>query len=310
MEKEKTRFRNSTIRNKQIMNLLIQILILILLYLIIKFKVTPYYIKLYDPICLKECFKSFFSVAVQAVATFIAFIITGYTFVCSLMDALSQKNAGLDEVHKELKSQYHMDIAVLSFFTCTSIILGLFMLLLNDFPIPLIETKWFTITKYDIAIITFLFNLFAIISGTLFVVSIINPDKYRKPAGALANEMLSINSSGVYKRREEFFRAFGNLELRVKSFLIKYNELYNLDLHFDKDASLEEMTNLLDIYRIIDDELHEELITINKYRNYVIIGKLDKVNEGAIIHIEKLTKEIDKLYQSKCKKIGCIGTGL
>lgn len=58
-----------------------------------------------------------FSAAAQSIAAFVAFLLTGYALVYTLMDAAREKDDTLEEIHTLLRKKYH---AYLTLLTCVT----------------------------------------------------------------------------------------------------------------------------------------------------------------------------------------------
>jgi len=120
-----------------------------------------------------------FSSTAQSVSAFIALLITGFAFVQTIMDGLQQKDETLEEIHNKLKKEYYTKITILSIVTGLAIILSLLVVFLNEYTFRF---------KTLLLLFTALLNIIAIGGGIMFVISIINPDRYKNAAEKIIKE--------------------------------------------------------------------------------------------------------------------------
>ncbi len=77
-----------------------------------------------------------FSSAAQAIATFVAFLLAGYTLVHAMMESVQQRDDTLEEIHSALIRQYYTQIKALAIITGAAVLSSLAMLYLNGFAWP------------------------------------------------------------------------------------------------------------------------------------------------------------------------------
>src|SRR5215211_741630 len=77
-----------------------------------------------------------FSSAAQAIATFVAFLLAGYTLVHAMMESVQQHDDTLEEIHAALIRQYYRQIKWLAIITGVAVLGSLTMLYLNGFEWP------------------------------------------------------------------------------------------------------------------------------------------------------------------------------
>ena len=104
-----------------------------------------------------------FSSSAQTISAFVAFLITGFALVLNMME----------EIHTKLKSDYYKKIRILAVFTGLAIIFSLWMVYLNGGTSA--HKSW-------LFMLTAGLNITAIVVGILFIISIINPGRYRTAA--------------------------------------------------------------------------------------------------------------------------------
>jgi hypothetical protein len=72
-----------------------------------------------------------FSAAAQSIAAFVAFPLTGYTLVHTIMEAARERDDTLEEIHRALQKKYHTWPTWLASVTGFAIVLSLLMVFLN-----------------------------------------------------------------------------------------------------------------------------------------------------------------------------------
>lgn len=114
-----------------------------------------------------------FSAAAQSISAFVAFLLTGYALVHTLMEAAREKDDSLAEIHATLQVSYHRRLTFLAWLTGSAIILSIVVVYLN---------RSNTIAPTYLVWLASSVDLFAVVSGLAFVVSIVNPKKYERAA--------------------------------------------------------------------------------------------------------------------------------
>ena len=200
-----------------------------------------------------------FSAAAQSISAFVAFLLTGYALVHSLMETARQKDDSLDEVHTALRRIFHTRLTVLAWFTGSAVVLSLVMVYVN---------RWTFQGKVLLGIFTSAIDLGAIVGGLAFVVSIVDPSRYQKAAAkALDEEKRESHLSGPKLSSREFFEEFRQLEKLVRDYLRK-RDLYVPSKSAPRMSySFRQMIEALYQNEIVDKAFFEELMDINKYRN-------------------------------------------
>lgn len=220
----------------------------------------------------------FYSSASQAIAAFIAFLIAGYALVFQIMDNQENIDEEQKEINYKLKKEYHNEIIYLSISTSVSIILSLISIWYNNYNIPL---------KNYLMIITDVFIIMTIILAISFVLRIIDPDKSKKPANSILEKEFGAITVSVDKN--EFITSFIDLEKGIRELI----EMYNIPtIKRNRFLTMGEMIRILKEYELISPEIYETLRKITKYRNLVIHGHLDNVDQKIVNELKDLNKEI------------------
>jgi hypothetical protein len=150
--------------------------------------------------------------------------------------------------------------------------------------------------KWWLFILTSVFNVIAIIVGILFVITIINPKRYKKAAQDIIKEdKLENNRETNSIDQATFMTEFIRLEKSVRDKL-QSRKLYIPYGDIPKMAfSFRQMISALNQNELIDRIELDELMQINKYRNLVFHGHQDKVDKGMLDRVKAAQKIIDKI---------------
>ncbi len=228
-----------------------------------------------------------FSSSAQSVSAFIALLITGFAFVQTIMDGLQQKDETLEEIHNKLKKGYYAKIQLLSIVTGLAIILSLLMVFLNAFCFPY---------KTLLFVMTAVLNLVAIGGGIMFVISIINPDRYKKAAEEIIKEdKAQFSQTGNPVDQMTFTTEFIKLEklireiLQAKQLYVPYGDTPRMVYSF------RQMVQALLQNELIIKSDYNDLLQINKFRNLVFHGHVDNVDKGMVDRVKDAFKIIEKI---------------
>ncbi|SRR6266699_1851398 len=225
-----------------------------------------------------------FSAAAQSIAAFVAFLLTGYALVHSLMESARERDDTLDEVHTSLRKSYHTRLGHLAWLTGTAIVLSLAVVYFNRPSGPV--NGW-------ILLVVSLIDVAAVVAGLYFVVSIVDPRKYQRAAKRAIEEETRplIGTSPA----NEFFDAFLHLERLVRDYL-RDRDLYVPSRGAPRMSySFRQMLEALRVNEKIDGNLYRELLELNKYRNLVFHGHVSEVDTGMISRARAAAQRISEL---------------
>jgi hypothetical protein len=226
-----------------------------------------------------------FSAAAQSISAFVAFLLTGYALVYAIMDGLQQSDSSLAEVHHELKRRYHWQLALLCFFTAAAVVLSLLCVYLNPYDFDYKKTLFAAAAAIDIGVI---------VGGVLFVIAIINPDKYQQAAKRLLREeQRRIAPRGKAVSVGEFMTVFISLEKAIRDFTTRRQLPAVTDRPRGGGMSFPDMVNTLYRNELIDRSFVAELMEIAKYRNLVVHGRVDDVDESMVARVRHAKKRWD-----------------
>lgn len=228
-----------------------------------------------------------FSSSAQSVSTFIALLVAGFALVQTKMDSLQDNDETLEEIHDKLKTQYYKRIKGLSFVTGFAIFMSLLMVYLNGFYFPLKEVLYF---------ITVILNTVAIGGGILFVVSIIDPGRYKKAAEQIIkDEEDQFSQTGNSVDQLTFMTGFITLEKKIREILQSKNLYIPYGNEPKMAYSFRQMIQSLLQNDLINKNEYYDLLQINKYRNLVFHGHLDNVDKGMVDRVNKATTIIKRI---------------
>lgn len=226
-----------------------------------------------------------FSSSAQSVSAFIAFLLTGYAFVHAVMEGVQQRDDSLIEVHHALRQQYYSRVRWLSLITGAAIVASLMMVYLNGVSVP-----W----KPGLAVITAGLNLLAIVGGLLFVLSIIDPDKYKKTAAKLVAEEKPPTRLGPTVTDAAFFDEFVRLERLIRSVIEDRQIVTRPDRRV---ASFRDMIESLYRHEVIPRDLYNKLLETSKFRNLVFHGQVHQVDEAMVDHLRLVREQLERLFR-------------
>lgn len=197
-----------------------------------------------------------FSASAQSISAFLAFLLTGFAIVLSMMTTLEQKDETLDDILHTLKVKYYKIITVLSLTTGIAIILSLYSVFINGSNMQY---------KNFFYIAASILDVIAILGGILFMIYIINPNKYKN----LANKLYEKEKKNISEQGEEvdgivFLQKFIQLEKLIRK-IVEGPDIY-VDKQFTRrpTLALREMIEIIWRNEFINKELYEKMMEINK----------------------------------------------
>jgi hypothetical protein len=228
-----------------------------------------------------------FSAAAQSISAFVAFLLTGYAFVHTLMETARERDDTLEEIHVALRQKHHFRLTLLASVTGLAIILSLLVVFLN---------RWIFAYKTPLLVLTTAVDLASIVGGLAFVVSIVDPSRYeRTAANVLEENREELQLGNRMTSSSEFFGEFIRLERLVRDYL-RARELYVPSRGAPRMSfSFRQMGEALLQNEIIDRDFFNELIDINKYRNLVFHGHVEQADEGMVRRTRAASTRIEQL---------------
>ena len=225
-----------------------------------------------------------FSSAAQSISAFVAFLLTGYALVHSLMESARERDDTLEEVHASLRASYHSRLAQLARLTGAAIIRSLAIVYFNRPTAPVVGWVLLAVAALDLA---------AVVAGLYFVVTIVDPRKYQRAAKkAIEDEARPVVAT---TSASEFFDAFLHLERLVREYL-QDRQLYVPSRGAPRMSySFRQMLEALRVNEKIDGSLYQELLDLSKYRNLVFHGHVSEVDAGMVSRVKAASQRIAQL---------------
>jgi hypothetical protein len=231
-----------------------------------------------------------FSSSAQAIATFVAFLLAGYTLVHAMMETIQQRDDTLEEIHAALIRQYYKQIKALALITGAAVLGSLTMLYLNGFAWPY---------KDLVVAIAAMVNIAAIAWRIAFVIRIIDPDKYTNAAKRLIEQAAdTMDLAGKQEDSEDFFTLFERLETAIRNALEQARLPEPTENRGRRDSLFRQMLLALYQNELIDRSLFRTLMQIGRYRNLAYYGRLRSVDKAIIDQTRAAIARIQSLSPS------------
>jgi hypothetical protein len=237
-----------------------------------------------------------FSSSAQAIAAFIAFLLTGFAVVLQLIERAEERDNTLQPIHDALKLKYHRLIVLLSIFTGVSIVASLGMIYLNGLDLPWIGWP---------ALVVFLLNV-GVIAGAIWLVTvIIDPGRYAKAADTLlAEDSKGLGPSEGRSAKSDFINAFIDMEREVRTFIDSKRLKVVAEQMPRRELSFRLMIDVLLRYGFIDDFLYQRLLEINRSRNLIFHGHVGEVDSSYVKKVLSLHEELKKRLKPRRRRAG------
>jgi len=227
-----------------------------------------------------------FSSAAQCIATCIAFLLSGYAIVITMMEAARQKDDSLAEIHAALRAECHTRLRLLALVNAVAITMNLACVFLNRWGL-----EWIGL----LVMATVVIDLVVVFWCLMFVLTIVDPKKYEKVAGRFLRKHQAARQTGEVATAAEFFNEFRLLERCV-------SDLLRVTRHYDPSSggasgamlSFREMIDLLMLSELVSSADGRELLEINKYRNLVFHGHVEEAERGMIDRVMIARRRIEQ----------------
>jgi hypothetical protein len=230
----------------------------------------------------------FFSASAQSIAAFIAVLLTGFAIVINMMASLENQDDTLDEIINKLKSKYYKYILSLSILTGLAIICSLLMVYFNASVFQ---------GKQVIIVITVILNILSIAVGLVFMLYIINPNRYARVANSiLKKETEELEQKGQDVDVSTYISKFTELEKRIRQIVEFKDLMFGFEEFKDvKILSFKKMLDLLLYNEIIDDNFYKEILRLSKVRNSVVHGHQDTIDEGFVDLVDSALERMQQI---------------
>jgi len=235
-----------------------------------------------------------YSTIAQALTAYIALIFTGYTLFYSILNNLEQQDETLIDIHRELKQKYFNNLLVLFIFSIISIFLSLYLILFIECSNEL---------KCGFIFITIFLTSISFLLGFRFIYSALNPRKYHNIAKTLLKEIQKGKGEPDKTTRTDFIEQFIEIEKSINEFIDKHrNEIKIRDYYTQKFISIRKLIEALLYNELIDRKEYEKLVELNKIRNLIVHGQIDKVDKSFLDEIKNAKEIINNLEDRINKK--------
>jgi hypothetical protein len=236
-----------------------------------------------------------FSAAAESISAFVAFLLTGYAVVLSLMESRRARDESIEETHAELRRSYHHDLYRLAALTGLGMVLSLAVLFTN---------RWEFAGKSVLVASTAILDVVVIVAAIAFVVTIVNPGRYEEAAArVLRRESGRMRLSGEKVPVTDFFERFIQLErlaLRlVTERTINVRTRLRNAAREGEPISFRELIDALRSAGEIDREFYDDLMDLNRYRNLVFHGQVTNADRVMLDRVEAAIKQVGALLAAQ-----------
>ena len=235
----------------------------------------------------------FSSTFAQVCATLYSVTIAGYVFLEDKLNIEKKKDDTLSYIVDDLKIEYRELLIYAGLLTSVCVTFCICNILTaettNNYIINSILRDLFFCNG-------FIFSIATIISVLFFVAKVTDPQKFSKAS----NKAISENKEN---------QAIALSDKYVVEFIKTYNKLEKLIIDVSKNNDLKsyenerlnpsKCINYLRQIGIIDDNLHKELHSLRKFRNYLIHGDNIYISENILDKAIKLSAEFEKTIQNQ-----------
>jgi uncharacterized protein YutE (UPF0331/DUF86 family) len=237
----------------------------------------------------REAIYWLFSSSAQAVAAFIAFLLAGFALVLNLLDTREAADESLAEIHTVLRRRHYRDLRAFSGVTGLAIITSLIIIALNGSTISY---------SRGLLAIGGILNVVSILGGLLFILTLIDPDRYERTARAmLQQDAQRLRLTGELVDETDFLRHFIPLERLVRLAVESI-----LDIPSGQGPRYLSFPRLIDaLFRagVIDQDLRHVLLDLGRYRNLVVHGHVGQVDRTMVDRARQALERLESFYDSR-----------
>jgi len=215
-----------------------------------------------------------YSAAAQSIAAFVAFLMAGVALAFSMMDRLVDQDESYYEVIESLKKSQYQNLAALMVGTGIAIICSLVAVYVNPWQLKFRNGIMIFAAVQDVGVIG---------GAIYFVTTIISPTRYSRAAQKeYAEAKEKVETVPGREAANVFFKEFIKLEQDIREFL-RIRDLYVPSRGAPKMTfSFRQMVDALHQNEVISKQLRDMLLRVNKFRNLLFHGHMEKVDEGVL----------------------------
>lgn len=202
-----------------------------------------------------------FSTSAQVIAGLFGLSMTGYIFLKDTLDRALKDDETLTDVIQSLKAKYYQTIIFMSIVAILSITLCIICISALKSQGDL--NNW----MMNVSIILVINEVALIIC---FACNIIEPNKIEKLSGKFKRQLESQTKEVVQGDFRQFMKDFNEIELFLKEYAEIPNQRISSINYRGSRMSNGRIAELLYKNEIINEELFGDLMSVIKYRNYVV----------------------------------------
>lgn len=228
------------------------------------------------------------STSAQAIAAFVGFIAAGYYFVLQIIDANISKDNSLEEIYNEIKIENYKKLRTLLTLTAFSIVGSLILLYLNGFK----ET-----VKLIHIIFIGIINVATIVMAIKFVISIVDPNKFNNATTKLIKDdkFISTSENANTIKIEDFIKQYIQIERLLPTLIDKYNISYPITYQSKNFIGSKQIMEILKQRELIEKDLYNKFLEVNKVRNLAVHGKVDFVGYNIYEMLQEILNKLNDL---------------
>lgn len=228
-----------------------------------------------------------FSAAAQSVAAFIALLLAGYALVHAQLESARSRDDTLEEVHLDLRRNYHGRLTLLACVNGAGIGLSLLVVYLNKWAFPGKEALMAFTAMVDVAAMT---------GGLVFVVKIVDPRRYAQAAArALKERSPEFELTGVAVDPTEFVEQFKLLSRAMRDLMHRRGLQRDPGEGPKRVMSFQAMLDMLSTADLIEPALQSTLADINKYRNLLYHGHFPEADRGMVERVRQAVERVRRV---------------
>ncbi len=226
---------------------------------------------------------------VSSSASFFAIIVAAYTFKLRLLQEEEEKDTSLKEINDQLRIDFGRIFLI---FSVTSAVV-----LCVSFVALFLPSRY--VYAFDfLSRTTLLFGFSSLLYGVVFAYALVNP----KQLHLASLEIKAQDQRGRTADREveaiDYLAKFIELEALIRQYAESPEaELDTLRISKTPHLSLREIFRILHMREQIDDDLHEKLLHVSKYRNLAVHGKIEKIGSKTMTLLESALEKMRKILK-------------
>lgn len=227
-----------------------------------------------------------FTSSSQTVAAFVAFLLSGFVFVASLLDDLAGKDETLAEVQAELKAGHYLRFRELSYLTAFAVCCDLLVVLLQALHVSYSRPYLLSVSVAA---------TFACIIAAVFVtLRIIDPKRFEKAAQEILRRR-SRRAPSTVVSAGEFLEVFIDIERALRE--ASAEPAPRVAVAFSSTPAFLPLSQSLELLRrseVLDSRLVDRLRKLISYRNLVAHGHVRDAEESQLWEARALRDEVRK----------------